>query len=64
MALEVTTVADDEAVLFDGADVVHYVGLDPDTTYDHEGVEFRTLPRPPGQRHTRVSSLAGPSPKT
>jgi predicted phosphodiesterase len=48
--LEVTTVADDEAVLFDGTEVVHYVGLEPDTEYEHDGVSFRTLPRPPGER--------------
>jgi hypothetical protein len=29
--VDLTTVADDEAVLHDGEDVIHYVGLDPDT---------------------------------
>jgi predicted phosphodiesterase len=50
VALEITTVADDEAVLFDGARVVRLDALQPGTVYDHEGVTFRTLPRPPGER--------------
>src|SRR3954452_12180809 len=57
MGLEVTTVADDEAVLFDGADVVHYIDLEPDTAYDHDGTPFRTLPRPPGERLATVATV-------
>src|SRR6185436_18896244 len=34
---ELTTVADDEVVFHAGADVRHYVDLDPDTEYDLEG---------------------------
>src|SRR5437588_12012776 len=55
--LEVTTVADDEAVLFDGTDVIHYVDLDPDTEYEHDGVPFRTLPRPPGERVATIATV-------
>ena len=55
--LELTTVADDEAVLFDGPEVVHYVGLEPDTDYEHEGVAFRTLPRPPGELLSTLATV-------
>jgi 3',5'-cyclic AMP phosphodiesterase CpdA len=54
--VDLTTVADDEAVLHDGEDVIHYVGLDPDTEYDHEGIEFRTLARPPGERLATIAT--------
>jgi len=50
-SIEVTTVADDEAVLFDvsdGAVPIRMAGLTPDTSYEHGGAVFRTLPRPPG----------------
>src|SRR3954466_12721850 len=57
MGLEVTTVADDEAVLFDGAEVVHYIDLEPDTAYDHDGTPFRTLPRPPGERLATIATV-------
>src|SRR3954454_21489721 len=57
MGLEVTTVADDEAVLFDGAEVVHYIDLEPDTAYDHDGTPFRTLPRPSGERLATVATV-------
>ena len=50
MAVEITTVADDEAVLFDGADWTRIQGLDPDSEYTAQGDTFRTLPRPPGER--------------
>jgi predicted phosphodiesterase len=49
MAVELTTVADDEAVLFDGVLKVTREGLEPDTDYELEGHAFRTLPRP-GER--------------
>jgi 3',5'-cyclic-AMP phosphodiesterase len=55
--LELTTVADDEAVLFRGSEVVHLDGLMPDTAYDHDGVEFRTLPRPGGELLTVVATV-------
>jgi 3',5'-cyclic-AMP phosphodiesterase len=57
MALELTTVADDGAVMFDGAEAVRLTGLNPDTPYQHDGVAFRTLPRPPGQRLATVATV-------
>jgi Icc protein len=42
---ELTTVADDEAVVHDGAQVRRYDGLAPDTDHDIDGFTFRTLPR-------------------
>jgi 3',5'-cyclic-AMP phosphodiesterase len=47
---ELTTVADDEAVVFEGASFRRYDGLDPDTDYDFDGISFRTLPRFGGER--------------
>ena len=49
MAPELTTVADDEVVVFDDDDVWQYIELAPDTDYDLGGVSVRTLPRPPGE---------------
>lgn len=49
MAPELTTVADDEVVVFDGDDVRSYVELEPDTSYDFDGLTVHTLPRPPGE---------------
>jgi 3',5'-cyclic-AMP phosphodiesterase len=57
MALELTTVADDEAVLFDGAEVVRLTALNSVTDYEHEGVAFRTLPRPAGERLATVATV-------
>ena len=44
MAAELTTVADDEAVVHDGAEVRRYEGLAPDTDHELDGFAFRTLP--------------------
>ena len=55
--LEVTTVADDEAVVFDGAVVRRYDGLEPDREYEFDGVSFRTLPRPGGERLAVVATV-------
>ncbi len=55
--IEVTTVADDHAVLHEGARVVRADGLAPDTAYTVEGVEFRTLIRPPGERLATVATV-------
>ena len=44
--MELTTVADDEAVFFGDGVRRAYDDLEPDTQYEYEGVEFRTLPRP------------------
>jgi predicted phosphodiesterase len=49
-AVELTTVADDEAVFHQGTDVLRYEGLEPGTDYELHGIAFRTLPRPPGAR--------------
>jgi predicted phosphodiesterase len=54
---EVTTVADDHAVIFWGADWKQYDDLEPDTTYTYDGVSFRTLPRPPGELLATVATV-------
>lgn len=46
MTLELTSVADDEVVFFDGAERFAHTGLEPDTSVELHGVEVRTLPRP------------------
>ena len=46
---ELTTVADDEAVVHDGGTMRRYDGLEPDTDHEIDGFAFRTLPRP-GER--------------
>ena len=56
LRVELTTVADDEAVLHDGARVLRHGGLAPDTAYELDGVAFRTLPRPPGERLATVAT--------
>ncbi|HEX9548935.1 MAG TPA: hypothetical protein VF942_16460, partial [Acidimicrobiales bacterium] len=55
--LEVTTVTDDEAVLFEGSRSTLLSGLNPATAYDHDGVTFRTLPKPPGERLTTIATV-------
>ena len=57
LGVELTTVADDEAVVHDGAEFRRYDGLAPDTEHTIEGVTFRTLPRPPGQRLATVATV-------
>ena len=47
---ELTTVADDEAVVFEGPSFRRYEGLEPDRDYELDGFGFRTLPRPGGER--------------
>jgi 3',5'-cyclic AMP phosphodiesterase CpdA len=47
--MDLTTVADDEAVIHDGLEVRTYGGLEPDTLQEIEGFVFRTLRRPPGE---------------
>jgi Icc protein len=42
---ELTTVADDEAVIHDGTTVHRYDGLAPATDHEIDGFAFRTLPR-------------------
>ena len=56
-AWELTTVADDEAVAFAGTEIRHWIGLEPDTEYHEDGLTFRTLPRPPGERLATVATV-------
>ena len=57
MALEVMTVAEDEAVLFDGDDWTRLQGLEPDTEYTVLDTTFRTLPRPPGSLLATIATV-------
>jgi predicted phosphodiesterase len=57
LVMELTTLADDEAVIHDGSVVEVHNGLAPDTDYDFGGVAVRTLPRPPGERLATVASV-------
>lgn len=47
--MELSTIADDEAVIHDGLDVRTHDGLEPDRMYELDGFAFRTLARPPGE---------------
>ena len=47
--MDLTTLAPDEAVFFDGAQRRSFEGLTPDTEHDIDGVAFRTLPLPGGE---------------
>jgi predicted phosphodiesterase len=55
--IEVTTVADDEVVLHDGASVTRHEGLTPDTEHDLGGVVVKTLPRPSGEWLCRFATV-------
>jgi predicted phosphodiesterase len=56
-AIELTTVADDLAVLHQG-DISHrYEGLPPDTEFELHGVAARTLARPPGELLARLATV-------
>jgi Icc protein len=55
--MELTTVADDEAVVHDGMDVRVYDGLEPDTVYEYDGFVFRTLDRPAGELLCRFATV-------
>lgn len=57
MAWELTTVADDEVVAFDGLEVAHWIGLEPGTVHDLDGLVARTLDRPPGERLATVATV-------
>jgi predicted phosphodiesterase len=48
--MELTTVADDHAVVHDGLIARRYDDLEPDTLYEFDGFAFRTLARPEGGR--------------
>jgi 3',5'-cyclic AMP phosphodiesterase CpdA len=56
--VELTTVSDTEAVLHDGLRVVRVDGLKPDREHTVEGITFRTLPRPLGQRLATVATVS------
>jgi 3',5'-cyclic-AMP phosphodiesterase len=56
VAPELTSLADDEAIFYDGPNKIVHDGLSPDTVYELEGVSFRTLPRP-GERLTTVATV-------
>lgn len=55
--LELTTVADDEAVFHRGDEVLRHDGLEPDTDYTLHGISFRTLARPPGERLATIATV-------
>ena len=56
--MELTTVTDTEAVLHDRLRVVRVDGLKPNREHTVEGVTFRTLPRPPGERVATVVTVS------
>jgi 3',5'-cyclic AMP phosphodiesterase CpdA len=55
--VEVTTVADDEVVMFDGPKCTRYDDLTPDTEHELDGVSVRTLPRPGGELLCRFATV-------
>jgi predicted phosphodiesterase len=55
--VELTTVADDEVVVFDGATVHRYEGLTSGTDHVLDGIEVRTLDRPGGELLARVATV-------
>lgn len=55
--MDVTTVADDLAVLHDGLQVHRFEGLRAATEYTLAGVDVRTLPAPPGERWCRFATV-------
>ena len=56
--VELTTVTDTEAVLHDGLRVVRVDGLRPGKEHNVEGVTFRTLPKPGGERLATVVTVS------
>ena len=57
MSIEVTTVADDEVVIFDGATARRYDGLAPGVAHDLDGTTVTTLPRPGGELLCRFATV-------
>jgi 3',5'-cyclic-AMP phosphodiesterase len=55
--VELSTVADDEIVTHDGAIVRRYEGLTPDSVVAVDGLQVRTLPRPPGAFLARIVTV-------
>lgn len=54
---DVSTVGPNSAVLHRGTEVVRLEGLTPNTSYQHEGVSFTTLPRPEGELVGRFATV-------
>jgi hypothetical protein len=57
MPIDVTTVADDLAVIHDGAVAITFDGLEPDTDYTLHGQAVHTLRRPPGELLCRLTTV-------
>jgi 3',5'-cyclic-AMP phosphodiesterase len=57
MPWQLTTVADDEIVAFDGVDVGRWTGLEPATEYHYDGLAATTLPRPAGERLATIATV-------
>lgn len=55
--IELTTVADDEAVFHIDGELVAHHGLQPATAYEFHGTSFVTLPRPPGELLATVATV-------
>jgi len=56
-AMELTTVAEDLAVVHDGTEVRVYEGLEPDSLQEIDGHVFRTLPQPGGELLCRFTTV-------
>jgi predicted phosphodiesterase len=57
MPVELATIADDEAVLFEGGTARRYAGLQPGTEQRAGPHAVRTLRRPPGERLATVATV-------
>jgi Icc protein len=57
VAVELTTVADDSAVSFEGSRMHRLDGLQPGTRYELDGEEFCTLARPGGDRLATIATV-------
>jgi 3',5'-cyclic AMP phosphodiesterase CpdA len=57
VSVEVTTVADDEVIVYDGADMRRYDGLTPDSEHDLDGVIVRTQRRPGSELLCRFATV-------
>jgi 3',5'-cyclic-AMP phosphodiesterase len=57
MAWQLTTVADDEVVAYDGTTVGRWTDLEPDTEHDLDGMLVRTLRRPAGERLATIATV-------
>lgn len=55
--MDITTVADDLAVIHDGRSVQRFDGLEPDTVHDLGVAEIRTLARPGGELLCRFATV-------